>query len=81
GIYDLNIFNEAYRPMVVKDTLFWVRSDIRDRLLAAGGRVEGIAGRRRLERLRNDLRAADLEFLTRGTPYPVEIVALPAEQS
>ncbi|NNL72872.1 MAG: hypothetical protein HKP29_05865 [Silicimonas sp.] len=81
GIYDLELFNEAYRPMVVRDTLFWVRADVRDRLLAAGGRVEGVAGLHRLERLRNDLRAADLEFLTRGTPYPVEIVVLPVEQS
>lgn len=77
GIYRLAHFNEEYRPMVLRDTLFWVRADIRDRLLEAGARVEGLAGPRQIEGLRNDLRDTDLAFLASGTPHPVEMITLP----
>lgn len=77
GIYKLDFFSENYRPMILRNTLFWVRADIHDRVLAEGASIAGIAGPEEMAGLHNDLREPDLEYLSAGTPHPLVKIVMP----
>lgn len=77
GIYQDSYFLREYRPIVYRDTLFWIRADRRLSLLASErAKLSEVSEDWSLDLVRNDFRENDFTFFSAVNRYPIEILSL-----